>query len=384
MYRSLFIIQVIVFLLLGACVDTFDDVKPEIELIKSKWVPDARVDIFNVESEVSNIVILKGETSIKEAKEELLQLLANQQYTFVDSILVLPAVDLIDKWAVTTISVANLRDMPKHSAQLVSQTIMGTPLRVLKKGEGWSLVQCPDRYIAWTNNSSLQFMDDDEFKSWRGSQRKVIIKDCWLTDKNGIRVSDLVVGSIVGFSGMNKSEVTLVLPDGRSGNTNLSCANEFKSFCNDSTLFADKLVFISKSFLGLPYLWGGTSSKAVDCSGFMKNIYFMNGFVLARDASQQINVGQSVELVIDSLRAGDLLFFGDKETNRVTHVGMYIGDTEFIHSSGRVKINSLDQSRENFSGYRSNSWLGTQRYIGQKHSEGLMPIATHPWYVLNN
>jgi len=130
----------------------------------------------------------------------------------------------------------------------------------------------------------------------------------------------------------------------------------------------------------LPYLWGGTSSKAVDCSGFVKSVYFLNGYILARDASQQINYGQKIELEIEKLQVGDLLFFGRLTPRSVTHVGMYIGNTEYIHSSGMVKINSLDSTRLNYKDYGTNCWLGAQRFINQASSEGLIPVSEHPWY----
>ncbi len=94
---------------------------------------------------------------------------------------------------------------------------------------------------------------------------------------------------------------------------------------------------------------GGFSAKAIDCSGFTSLVYLMHGIVLQRDASQQIKYGQQITLKYKykGLQSGDLLFFGRKrkntdKMNNVTHVGMYIGDSEFIHASGRVKISSMD------------------------------------------
>lgn len=69
----------------------------------------------------------------------------------------------------------------------------------------------------------------------------------------------------------------------------------------------------TKSLMGLPYLWGGTSSKGVDCSGFTKTVFFMNGLIIPRDASQQINTGKVVDSTrnFENLIAGDLLFLED-------------------------------------------------------------------------
>ncbi len=384
MKKNLLLLSLAVIVLLYACEQAATKQELVIEQVAAKWVPDSRVDVFNVELAYSQgVLVVKGETTIPEAKDELL-LKLKQSNKLVDSLVILPSSSIEKKWAVTVLSVANLRDEPRHSAQLVSQTIMGTPVRVLKKDDGWSLVQSPDKYIAWTNNSSLKFMDEGEFNAWRSSQRVSVTNDCWLVDDAGRHVSDLVKGSLVAVSQIGEESAKLRLPDGRSGKVNVDFIRKFNSNGKPKLLSAHSLVKVSKEYMGLPYLWGGTSSKAVDCSGFMKNIYFMNGYILARDASQQIKYGQSIALDIDSLQAGDLLFFGNEASKRVTHVAMYIGDTEFIHSSGRVKINSLDETRDNFSGYRSSTWLGAQRYIGQASQDGLMPIVNHPWYVSSN
>jgi len=84
----------------------------------------------------------------------------------------------------------------------------------------------------------------------------------------------------------------------------------------------------------------------------------------------------------DSLKRGDLLFFGSggRMRPKPTHVGMYIGDTEFIHCSGMVKINSLDSTKANFSRFRRDSFLGARRITGAKPGNGIQPVLEHSWY----
>jgi cell wall-associated NlpC family hydrolase len=123
--------------------------------------------------------------------------------------------------------------------------------------------------------------------------------------------------------------------------------------------------------------------KAPDCSGFVKTVYFMNGVILARDASQQYLYGREVEPSTDSLEAGDLIFFGSTGKDgkkRITHVGLYIGDTEVIHSSGMVRINSLDPDRDNYSSYLKQTIQGARRYTGQESGKGYEFVARHKWY----
>ncbi len=367
----------------GSCDNVMHDVALELEQIKQKYVLDTRIAVFDVQVIFrEGDLIIKGETTSNEAKEELLNHLSLMHKMIVDSLVVLPVQNDLGYFAVVTISVANLREIPRHSSQLVSQMILGTPVKILKTDGDWSLVQCPDRYIGWTNNSSLTNLSVEEFQNWKGSKRVIILKDAWLSDEQGMVVCDMVKGSIVELIEKDNSEYKLALPDGRQGKVSDDSLMDFETWLNNIDLNPNTLVEDAKNLLGLPYLWGGTSSKALDCSGFIKTIYFLNGYVLMRDASQQINYGEGIDLNIDKLKQGDLLFFGNKEAHKVTHVGMYIGNHEFIHASGFVMINSLDSTRVNFSKDRLLSWLGAQRYVGEEESVGMVSVASHPWYVL--
>jgi cell wall-associated NlpC family hydrolase len=145
-----------------------------------------------------------------------------------------------------------------------------------------------------------------------------------------------------------------------------------------------KIIADAEKFMGSPYLWGGTSTKGMDCSGFIKTVFYLNGLILARDVSLMYRHGLEIKQAqnTDSLRKGDLLFFGSSKNGRVraTHVGMYIGNTEFIHESGMVRINSLDSARANYSKYRHDTFLGARRIIGEKAGAGIQPVAEHSWY----
>lgn len=119
----------------------------------------------------------------------------------------------------------------------------------------------------------------------------------------------------------------------------------------------EELVKTARSFINVPYLWGGTGVEGgFDCSGLTMTVYQLNGLNLPRTSLSQVEMGSPVTR--DHLAKGDLVFFHDKNGAKVSHVGIYAGNDLFIHASGRGKKIRLDSLsgryfRERFAGGRS-------------------------------
>lgn len=142
----------------------------------------------------------------------------------------------------------------------------------------------------------------------------------------------------------------------------LSPAEQSPSLARDSdTALRDSVVALARSQVGRRYLFGGTDpTRGFDCSGFTRYLMRALGVQLPRTAAEQARVGREVPRDRLSLRVGDILTFG--KGNRVTHVGVYVGNGRYIHASsgaGRVVESSLDRPASRL----VRAWYGVRRFM---------------------
>tara|TARA_R110002096_G_scaffold28336_2_gene85877 strand:- start:17236 stop:18480 length:1245 start_codon:yes stop_codon:yes gene_type:complete len=370
-------LTLVIAVLLLACNSgqTVDKTNEIATIFKTKYAPDKRVAVFNVKAEQKNgAITLTGETDKVEGMELFVDSLKKAGIAFENEIETLPSAELGDKiYAVANNSVVNMRSNARHSAELATQALLGMPLNVLKKSGGWYLVQSPDEYISWIDQGGIKLMNKEELDSWKKADKIIYLSNYGFSYESAKstspKIGDLVMGNVLQLVDTQRNFYEVKYPDGRIGFVLRSEAQPFERWRTSLKATQESLVATGKELMGVPYLWGGTSTKGVDCSGFTKTIYLMNGDIIPRDASQQITAGENVDLTknFENLEPGDLLFFGVPATadkpQRVVHVGMWIGNNEYIHSSSRVQINSVDPNAENFSEYNLNRYLESRRYL---------------------
>jgi gamma-D-glutamyl-L-lysine dipeptidyl-peptidase len=380
-------------LFLYACrqpVEQSGNIRTIIDSITFMYIPDHRMGISEIKANTrpDDCISLTGETTSPDLKNAIIKTLSNKYNKLIDSIIILPDTLINTKYhGLVTISVASIRKLPAHNAEMVSQSVLGTPVVILKNEGTWSLIQTPDHYIGWAESLSVEPMTVSGIADWKRSDRVItIINSGWIytsPDESGV-TGDFVAGSIFVRKGDNQSYTKVELPDGREGYIRRKSVSDFNIWKETVECSEESIVRSALTFIGLPYLWGGSSTKAVDCSGFSQSVYYLNGVILLRDASLQALHGLNVDITsgYGQLKPGDLLFFGTRESSKlhVTHVAIYIGDSEYINSSGRVMINSLDSTRSSFNRFRANSLLAAKRIIGTFDDPGIVRIKSHPWY----
>ena len=353
--------------------------------LKERIAPDKRTAIWDVTaSQQSGKWVLSGTVGTQAQKNAILAAMLKNGYSkYTDKITVLEnGIPATRKWALVKLSIATLRTEPKHSAEIATQGIMGAPVKVLQKVDDWYRVQMADDYIAYVPESSLAFKTEAQMKAWRKSKRYIVTTydSRLVTQANGDEtVSDLVMGNILEYKAAQGGWLKLVTPDGRVGWVHAADVAELSQWSQQG-FSAAQIEKTARRMMGSSYLWGGTSTKVTDCSGLSKVAYLSNGIILQRDASQQALTGKIMKKGTDwrQYETGDLLFFGNEKTGRVTHVGIYLRDGKYIHCSGQVKINSLIPSASDYPYLYSP--ITASRIKGMIGTKGITALKSHPWY----
>ncbi len=337
------------------------------------YVPDQRVAFGEVSVNIrpDGSHVLEGVTNIEGLKSAIDTFLTKQDLSYKDSmLLVLPSYGLL------TNSVANFRAEPRHGAELVTQGLMGQLVRMYMRRGNWVYAQTPDDYLGWVSESSVVPTLGEELRKWKEGDKEIItdqlvfVKD---QARQGNIIAELVAGNIVQKIGLSGSQILVELPDKTKGYIPLKVSQSYTNWLEATGDIGD-VVSYARDFMGTPYLWGGTSSKGFDCSGFTKTAFYLAGYEIPRDASQQVFIGRDISLdeSYSNLLKGDLLFFGrllgPERREKITHVAFYMGDQMILHASGKVKIESLDPSHPLYAEERHKTLLRARRFIDSELS----------------
>lgn len=352
-----------------------DEIVQLSDSLRKLYAPDRRVELFDTDFTCDDHhVMLRGVTTSAAAKQALLNGLAERHYEVMDCLRVLPDEETLGKqiYGIVNLSVCNLRSANDFSSEMVTQALLGMPVRLLRQ-EDWYQIQTPDRYIAWVHRVGIHPVTRAELAAWNQAEKLIITAHYGFVfsapNENAQTVSDCVAGNRFKLLGTKGRYYKVGYPDGREGYVAKAIAQPETQWRAQLKQDAASILQTAKTLMGIPYLWAGTSSKGVDCSGLVRTTLFLHDILIPRDASQQATQGERIEIAPDfsNLQPGDLLFFGKKATaeqkERVIHVAFYLGDKRFIHSQGDVRINSFEPTDPLFDAYNLGRLLFAARLL---------------------
>ncbi|HEX4121851.1 MAG TPA: C40 family peptidase [Verrucomicrobiae bacterium] len=346
-----------------------------VQSVKAKFAPDPHLAIFNVTvARKGDEVVLKGDVENAAAKTAVLAAVAATGVNAVDEVQVLPNPDLGDRtWGIATVSVVNVREKPGHASEMGTQILMGNVFRVWDQTTNWFLVQSADGYPGWSEGGGFLVCTREEADAWNASPLLIVTafeeRILEERDADSLPVADVVMGCLVKYVGQTADWLKVQLADGRVGYMPKKSAVDYAEWRASRHATPDNIERTAKSFLGRPYFWGCNSIRGMDCSGLTKLVFFLNGVDLHRNSAQQMADGADVPIDSDfkNLKKGDLLFFGRRARGgmpeKITHVGIYLGDKLFIQSAGSVRISSLDPDSPLRDPKRTRSLLHARRVL---------------------
>ena len=222
------------------------------------------------------------------------------------------------EYGIVNLSLVPVRRKNNAKSEMISQFFFGELIEITSKKKNWRLVISNiDKYKGWIRTS--HFLSISKFDYFKLDNKKKKFSD------TEINIS-------------NKNIIKYTIPSGSL----ISNCNYLGFSYNFNDVKLNNIKEISLTFLNSPYLWGGKTKFGTDCSGFVQTVFKIYGKILPRDAHEQALEGIQVSSVKNS-KTGDLAFFG-KKIDLITHVGIVISTNKIIHSSGMVRIDTLNDN----------------------------------------
>lgn len=274
--------------------------------------------------------------------------------------------------AVIAVGVADVRRDPDASSELVTQALMNAPARRgVVQGE-WTQVTLVD-YDGWVRSDELEEPIVKGFtkisEQWTTPLDLIAMVNITHTSLYQKASGATILGTVYLSTALplldttRKERVQVALPGERTAWLATSAITIRQQGDPYPRQPISMVTNYARSFLGVPYLWGGTSWEGIDCSGFVQVCYRMGGSILPRDADQQHDALR-YDVARDAMQEGDLIFFGSKS---ITHVGMALNEKEFIHAEGdrfkQVIIHSFAEGDTHFDAHLRDLVWGIKRVV---------------------
>ncbi|HEY2583698.1 MAG TPA: C40 family peptidase [Mucilaginibacter sp.] len=230
------------------------------------------------------------------------------------------------EYGICNLAIIPVKAEANEKSELVSQLLFGEAFEILEWKENWVKVTTAyDNYTGWIGRLQFIMLGHLAFKRLKQTPPPLTyrpVTQAWKIINNSILY--LPMGSSLSFLEGTTCHI---------GDERFEIIGEIGE--------TDNLAFTATSFLNVPYLWGGRTHFGIDCSGFTQAVFKLKGIHLLRDASLQVEQGNSVNSLQEA-KLGDLAFFNNAE-GKIVHVGIMLNTDKIIHASGKVKIDSVDE-----------------------------------------
>jgi len=231
------------------------------------------------------------------------------------------------EYGICNLAVIPMRAGADERSEQVSQLLFGEAFEILEWQENWvRIISAHDGYEGWIARLQFAMLGHMAYQQLISNPPKLTyrpITQAWKIKDNSVIY--LPAGSSLAFLNgttcyMDREKYEIIGQIGENENIDA----------------------LAKTYINTPYLWGGRTHFGIDCSGLTQILYRMKGISLKRDASLQAQQGHAVNSLAQA-RLGDLAFFHNT-AGKIVHVGILLGKEQIIHASGKVKIDSIDNT----------------------------------------